>query len=69
VFTVRVKTPAGKPVGLAGRLGLSLFFLLFGGLGLLFTGFIVKSVWEEWQSRAWPPTPCRIVESRVARLV
>lgn len=67
MFTVRVKTPASKPVGPAGRLGLSLFFLLFGGLGLLFTGFIVKTVWDEWQSRGWRPTPCRIVESRIAR--
>lgn len=67
MFRVRVKTRVGKPAGVAGRIGLSFFFLIFGGMGLIFTGLIVKTVWGEWQSRGWPETPCRVVESSVAR--
>jgi len=56
---------SGKPPSVAGRLGLSLFFLLFFAMGSLFEVFTVREFGRAMGQRAWKKTPCRIVSSEV----
>jgi len=55
----------GKPASVAGRLGLTLFFLLFFTMGSLFELFVVRAFWHTLAQRTWKKTPCTIVSSEV----
>lgn len=54
-----------KITGLAGKLAATLFFLVFLGMGLLFTGLLVREVIQSASTHFWTATPCVIVESGV----
>jgi len=54
-----------KPASILGRLGLSLFFLLFFAMGSLFEVFILREAGRALGQRAWKKTPCTIVTSEV----
>jgi hypothetical protein len=56
---------SGKPPSVVGRLGLSLFFLLFFAMGSLFELFTVREFGRAMGQRTWQKTPCRIVSSEV----
>jgi hypothetical protein len=55
----------GKSPSVAGRLGLSLFFLLFFGLGSLFEVLLIREFGRALGQRAWQKAPCTIVGSEV----
>ncbi len=55
----------GKSPSVAGRLGLSLFFLFFFGMGSLFELFLVREFGRALGQRLWQRTPCTIVSSEV----
>jgi hypothetical protein len=48
-----------------GRIFLSLFFLVFFGMGLLFTAFIVRQTCIDARTYSWPKAECVILESGV----
>ncbi|MFZ2629995.1 MAG: DUF3592 domain-containing protein [Desulfosalsimonadaceae bacterium] len=50
---------------LSGKIGLTLFGLIFLGMGLLFTGIFLNLAYTNYSSRSWEKTPCTITESRV----
>ncbi|HML73523.1 MAG TPA: DUF3592 domain-containing protein [Anaerohalosphaeraceae bacterium] len=54
-----------KPDSVAGRLFASVFFLFFGGMGLLFEVFLVREVVSAIHRRNWSVVSCRILESSV----
>jgi hypothetical protein len=56
---------ASKPAGVAGKLGLTLFFFFFFALGSLFEVFIVREFGRAVGQRSWKKVPCKIVTSEV----
>ncbi|HSW02644.1 MAG TPA: DUF3592 domain-containing protein [Sedimentisphaerales bacterium] len=54
-----------KSSGAVGKLGLSLFFLFFFGMGSLFELLILHEFVRVTGQRAWKKTPCMIVDSEV----
>lgn len=56
----------GTPTGLLGRLGATLFFGIFLGMGLLFCGFIAAEVADAAGTYGWPQTPCSIEHASIA---
>lgn len=56
----------GKPTGLFGRIGATLFFGVFLGMSLLFCGFIAKEVADAAGTYRWTQTPCSIEHASVA---
>ena len=56
---------AGKPASVLGRLGLSLFFLFFFVMGLLFEVLTLREAGRALGQRAWKKTPCTIVAGEV----
>jgi hypothetical protein len=59
--TFRLET--GKS-GVGGRIGISFFFLIFGGMGLLFCGLLLHEVWQTAQTYGWKESDCLIIESQ-----
>lgn len=55
----------GKSTSLPGRLGMLLFFLVFLGMGLLFTGFTILGAVQAVQMRSWPQAPATVTDSGV----
>ena len=51
--------------GIAPRLFLSLFGLIFFAAGSFFAYMILSETWENYKTRSWQKTPCVIVDSRV----
>jgi Protein of unknown function (DUF3592) len=62
-FTVPASTGRGSSVG--GRIFATLFFLVFGGMGLFFTVWLSMQVYRDAQTYRWPAVPCVILESGV----
>jgi hypothetical protein len=62
---MRFKTSVASGGGTIGRLFSSAFFLIFFAAGTLFTIVVVRSAWNDAQSRSWPSADCTIVESSV----
>jgi hypothetical protein len=54
-----------EAAGIGGKIFLTIFFLFFLGMGLLFTGFLGLEVSKSVRTRFWTATPCVIVESGV----
>lgn len=54
----------GRRLGCTGRVGLSVFFLVFLGFGLFFGYFIGRGFLNSVAMRSWPQVPCTILESR-----
>lgn len=44
---------------------MTLFCAVFLGMGLLFTGFMVRDVWQTFRSHSWPTAPAAILASAV----
>jgi len=55
-----------KPAGLGGKLGISLFFLLFFTAGSFFEVMIVREFGQAVSQRFWQKVSCRIIHSEVA---
>lgn len=55
------------PLGCAGRIGGSLFFLVFLGMGVVFCALLLRELWKDAQTRRWPAVACTIIESRIER--
>jgi hypothetical protein len=51
--------------GIGGQILGTVFFLFFGGLGLLFTVLLAKQLYRDAQTYRWPGVPCVILESGV----
>jgi hypothetical protein len=51
--------------GLVGRLFLTFFFFIFLAMGLIFTGLIVRQVYIDTRTYAWPKVECLVLESGV----
>jgi hypothetical protein len=51
--------------GIAGQILGTVFFLFFGGLGLLFTVWLGRQLYRDAQTYRWPPVPCVILESGI----
>ncbi len=54
-----------RPAGAVGKLGLSLFFLLFFGMGSLSEILILHQFGQALGQRSWKKVPCTIVSSEV----
>lgn len=52
-------------MALGGRIFASLFFLAFGGMGLIFTAWLGMQVYRDAQTWKWPAVPCTVLESGV----
>jgi hypothetical protein len=59
------RNDGSKSPSVAGRLGLSLFFLFFFALGSLFELFLVREFGRALGQRAWKRVPCTILGSEV----
>jgi hypothetical protein len=57
-----------KPPSILGRSGLSLFFLFFFAMGLLFEVFILREFARAAGQRSWKPAPCMIVAGEVREI-
>jgi hypothetical protein len=55
----------GKPLGVGGKLGISLFFLLFFAMGMLFEVLTIREFGRVLGQRSWQRVPCRITRSGV----
>lgn len=64
--TFGMKSRAGQPRSVCGRVFQTLFFLVFLGMGLLFVVFIGRETWVAMRTRFWQATPCLILSSTVA---
>ena len=53
------------PTGVAGKFFLSLFFLVFLGMGLLFVWFTAREAAQIYQAWTWKKTDCEIIASTV----
>ena len=53
-----------RRLGCTGRVGLTIFFLVFLGFGLFFGFFIGRSFVASVAMRSWSQIPCTILESR-----
>jgi hypothetical protein len=62
---VSIQLGSGSSRSVVGRIFLSLFFLVFFGMGLLFTAFIVRQTYIDARTYGWPKAECVILESRV----
>jgi hypothetical protein len=62
---VNIQLGRGSSRSVVGRIFLSLFFLVFFGMGLLFTAFIVRQTYIDARTYSWPKTECVILESGV----
>ncbi len=58
-------TEGGRPRSIVGRLGLSLFLLVFLAMGTFFELFIVREFVRALGQRVWSKAPCTIVSSEV----
>jgi hypothetical protein len=58
-------TTGDPPPGVGQRITLTLFFLVFLGMGLAFVGLVVRSVWTNAVTYRWTAVPCVVLESRV----
>lgn len=56
----------GKPASVLGRVGATLFFAVFLGMGLLFCFLIGRETLRNFETLSWIPTPCVIERSSVA---
>ena len=59
------KGGGGRPVGVGGKFGLTLFFLVFFAMGSLFEVLILREFGRAVGQRAWKKVPCTIVSSDV----
>jgi len=62
---VNIQPGGGGSRSVPGRVFLSLFFLVFFGMGLLFTAFIVRQTYIDARTYHWPKAECVILESGV----
>lgn len=63
--TWRIRSGDPKAIGLFGRVFLSLFALVFIGMGGLFTAWLVRDGLRDLETRRWVKTECVILESSV----
>ena len=56
---------ADKPAGVGGKLGLSLFFLIFFAMGSFFEVLMIREFGRALAQRSWKKTPCKVVRSDV----
>ncbi len=54
-----------KPIGVAGRILGTFFFMAFFGMGLLFCGLILRDVYQTALTYGWKKTDCVILNSAV----
>jgi MFS family permease len=59
-WSVRSGESESQGPGIAARGCQSLFFLVFLGMGLLFTGFVVFGFFQKFKPYTWKATPCAI---------
>jgi len=59
------RNAGGRLRSIPGRLGLSLFFLFFLGMGSLFEIFMIREFGRALGQRSWQKVPCTIVSSEV----
>lgn len=60
-FHVRVRSfGAGRTSGVGGKIGQTVFGLVFGGMGLLFQILVLRGAVEHLRTQAWTPTRCVI---------
>lgn len=55
-----------RPMGLIGCVFATVFFLFFGGMGLLFCGFMLSEARAIFAEHGWAAVPCRITAGQVA---
>lgn len=60
---LRIGSTSGQPLSLAGKIGGSLFFGVFLGMGLLFTGLLLHQAKEIASTYRWDKVPCVILSS------
>lgn len=56
-----------QPTTVAGKLGTSLFFLIFGGMGVAFLFFLGSEFWQAAQARTWPAVTATVTQSQLGR--
>ena len=58
-------TPATPRPGVAGRVGATLFFLLWLAIPSIMLVFLTRQAWKDAQTWRWRQTPCTIIRSTV----
>ncbi len=62
---VTLRSRQNSKIGKGGRVGLTIFSLLFMGIGGLFVFLLLSSTYKDFLTRSWQETRCTITESRV----
>jgi hypothetical protein len=65
VKSYTVPVSARPAMALGGRILSSLFFLVFGGVGLIVTAWLGMQVYRDAQTWKWPAVACTILESGI----
>ena len=58
-------TPTPARPGVAGRVGVTLFFLVWLAIPSAILVFMVRDTWKDWKTWQWRQTPCTVVRSGV----
>lgn len=68
--TFRIGTPTSQqPTSIGGRIGASLFYLVFAGMGVAVAGFFAVAMKNGMVSWAWERAQCRVLATRVDELL
>ncbi len=64
-FNMGSSRSSGKPRSFVGKLGMSLFFLVFLGIGLFFFAAIGLTFWNAAAMFTWPAVDCQVTDSQL----
>lgn len=59
---------SNQGTGVAGRVGATLFFLVWLAIPTVMLGFVARDLWADGATWFWKETDCSVVESRVAEV-
>ena len=68
--TFRIGIPTSRsPTSIGGRIGASLFYLVFAGMGVVVAGFFAVAMKNGMVSWAWERAQCRVLAAQVDELL
>ena len=66
MFSYQVTNQPGAPIGVGGKIILTLFGLVFMGMGLFFVTLVARDAMSGLQTWSWQKTDCAIIASGVS---
>ena len=64
-FNTTFNSGRSKNQGVGSKIGTSLFFSFFMGMGLLFLGFMFRDLYRDSKPYFWDEAPCKIISSSI----